>query len=80
MAYATPTPGDPTVDAAQRISIPSQVYLYDAQTLATRLISAAPDGVTFADADAVEPWLAADGRYVPARTIRCGARTWTAAQ
>ena len=64
IAYATPTPGDPAVHPSLRTNVPSQVYLYDGPTQTTRLVSAAPDGVTYADADAVEPRLTPDGRGV----------------
>lgn len=41
---------------------PSQVYLYDAENQTTRLVSAGPDGVTPADADAADIRLTPDGR------------------
>ncbi len=64
VAYATPTPPDPAQAPALRSSVPFQVYLYETPSRTTRLVSAAPDGVTPANADAVEPRLATDGRGV----------------
>lgn len=64
VAYATPTPGNPALPAPQRVTLPFQVYLYEPATETTRLVSAAPDGITPANADAVQPQLAPDDRGV----------------
>lgn len=64
VAYATPTPANPALPAPQRVTLPFQVYLYEPATGTTRLVSAAPDGITPANADAVHPQLAPDGRGV----------------
>ena len=65
VVYSAPWPYDPSQPAsAARTNGPSQVYLYDAETRATRLVSAAPDGVTPADADAGDAHVTPDGRGV----------------
>ncbi|MBE7503856.1 MAG: PD40 domain-containing protein [Verrucomicrobiales bacterium] len=43
---------------------PSQVYLYDAENATTHLVSAGPDGVTPAEAEAADVRLTPDGRSV----------------
>ncbi len=65
VAYSAPWPaGDPSPTTTPAgTNGPSQVYLYDAQTETTRLVSAAPDGAP-ADADASNALIAPDGRGV----------------
>jgi Tol biopolymer transport system component len=49
---------------ATRTNGPSQIYLADAQTGVTRLISAATDGLTPANGNSEAAWSSADGRFV----------------
>lgn len=81
--YSAPWPFDPALpDGPDRTNGPSQVYLYDAQTQTTRLVSTAPDGVTPADADAIGAKIAPDGRGVMfvSRAANLAARADTATQ
>lgn len=57
VSYSAPSTGSST-------NGPMQVYRYDTQTETTRLVSAAPDGATPADADASAALIAPDGRGI----------------
>ncbi|MGC8990703.1 MAG: hypothetical protein ACP5MD_11310, partial [Verrucomicrobiia bacterium] len=63
LAYVAPLPTYDTSSGAITNG-PSQVYFYDAQTRTTRLVSAAEDGITPANADAYDARITPDGRLV----------------
>jgi Tol biopolymer transport system component len=63
VAYSAPLPWYNLL-ASVLTNGPSQVYLYDAENQTTHLVSAGPDGVTPADADAAHVRLKPDGGSV----------------
>lgn len=66
VAYSAPLPSyDRSLPPhATNANGPSQVYLHDAQTQTTFLVSATPDGLTPANADATDARVTPDGRGV----------------